>query len=352
MKRTLSFLLAMVMLLGLLSGCRGQDVPTETTLAGSTQSPEEQAVLKVLTIGNSHGLDANQMLYEVFQKEAPEQKVEIAALHIDSCTMEMHANNIRGNLPAYAYYQYENGTVKVTPDMTVQQVLLSEEWDVVVMNQMHHRLGIESKYVASEFKTVADHILENSRIKPQIWFHVPWTSPDDYETYLNPGAPLSLGGTDFARTENWKKNHEDAYGDENGIYKQILFYNAQINCVKKFIVDSTDFLGKSYFSDVLPSTTPIQYAQDVLGLTEAEIYRDYTHLSDYGRLIVAYYWYAKLMGLSSIDKVDVDSIPAGLHQQKSTYPVGPEYTITQKMKDDIVKAVNWTLEHPYELPAQ
>ena len=64
------------------------------------------------------------------------------------------------------------------------------------------------------------------------------------------------------------------------------------------------------------------------------MYRDYTHLSDYGRLLVAYQWYAQLMGLEKIETVKVDALPANLHQDKSMYPAMPDYTNTQEMKEE------------------
>ena len=75
-------------------------------------------------------------------------------------------------------------------------------------------------------------------------------------------------------------------------------------------------------------------------------------MNDYGRLLVGYLWYAQLMGLEKLETVKVDAIPANLHQEKSMYPAMPDYTITQEMKDIIIQSDNWTLAHPYELPAK
>jgi hypothetical protein len=111
-------------------------------------------------------------------------------------------------------------------------------------------------------------------------------------------------------------------------------------------------LGKSYFADIITSGTAIEYAQDILGIPQQELYRDYTHLNDYGRLMVAYLWYAKLMNLNSIDAVNVSQIPGRLHHNTSIYPTMPTLEITEDMKQNIITSVNWTLSNPYQVSAE
>jgi len=97
----------------------------------------------------------------------------------------------------------------------------------------------------------------------------------------------------------------------------------------------------------------VQYAYEGLGRDHEELYRDYTHLNDYGRLMVAYHWYAAIMGIEELTEVNVDAIPVALKRQTSKFPAADadgNYTITEDMKADILKAVNWTLENPYNLP--
>ena len=103
MKRILTLALSVFMLLGALTGCQSAAPAetTETTAPAPTQSPEEQEVLKILTIGNSHSLDATRMLYEVFQKEAPEQKVVLGVLYYSGCNMAQHAKFSAEDAPVY-----------------------------------------------------------------------------------------------------------------------------------------------------------------------------------------------------------------------------------------------------------
>ena len=123
--------------------------------------------------------------------------------------------------------------------------------------------------------------------------------------------------------------------------------------MQKYVVDTTEFLGKDYFEGrIIASATAIQYALDVKGHALPDIYRDYTHLTDYGRLIAAYQWYAEIMGLEEITEVNIDAIPAVLHHKSSLYPAEADnYAITEEMKADLIEAVNWALKNPFALPA-
>lgn len=87
------------------------------------------------------------------------------------------------------------------------------------------------------------------------------------------------------------------------------------------------------------------------------LYRDYTHLSDFGRLIAAYTWYGAIMEEVTgenvtIENVGIDTISSTLHHKNSVYPAADAngvYTVTPQMKTDIMAAANWALEHPFEL---
>lgn len=343
MKRVLALILSAFMLLGMLSGCQSTPSGGETTAATTpapTQSPEEQEVLKVLLIGNSHGGCALTFLPEVFQKEAPNQKVVIARLYYSGCQMYQHADFIKNSKPEYEYHKYVDGIWTMTGSATVKMALQDEQWDIVSLQQMNWNIGDEASYVAEDYMTVINHIYDNVKITPKLYFHAPWSNPDDPKFW----------NSDFFI--DWEANHTRLFPGADGKYEQRKMYDKQMELVQKHLVDSTAFLGKNYFDTIVPTATPIQYAQDVKGQTHDQLYRDYTHLGDFGGLIASYYWYAKLMGLSSIEAVHVDNIPMSLHIDQSKYPTLPDYAITQEMKDILIECVNWALQHPYEVPAK
>ncbi|MBR7122177.1 MAG: DUF4886 domain-containing protein [Oscillospiraceae bacterium] len=107
MKKLLSIIMSLMMVSAMLSGCQKQP---DTTNQTPTQSPEEQAVLKILTIGNSHSIDATWMLGSVFEAEAPDQKLVLGTLYVSGCNISQHADFVRNDKAAYEYFKNTNGT--------------------------------------------------------------------------------------------------------------------------------------------------------------------------------------------------------------------------------------------------
>ncbi len=69
--------------------------------------------------------------------------------------------------------------------------------------------------------------------------------------------------------------------------------------------------------------------------------------------MVAYVSYAQLMGLDSIQTVNVSEIPSVLWAGNThRYPAreSDRSVFAAQMLSEIKEAVNWTLVHPYELP--
>ena len=99
---------------------------------------------------------------------------------------------------------------------------------------------------------------------------------------------------------------------------------------------------------ILYCATPIQYATEVIGVPQVDMYRDYIHLSDYGRLYIAYLWYAQIYGLDKIEAVNVDVIEAHLRQWR--WVSKGDVVLTEQMKQWIIESVNYALEHPKEMP--
>lgn len=331
-----------------------------TEAAGKTDAQlEEDSRLKVLVIGNSHGLDATNLLYEVFQDQAPQQNVLVGALYYDGCNMTQHANFAKGNEAVYSYHknsgQNADHSWDVAKPATILDALQDEQWDIIVMQQMNHRLGMDNSssgnFVAADWQYVIDYVKENQDYMPRLAFHMVWANPDQDE-YWDPASNLSHP---TKTSTTWADTHTANWPGTNGKYDMDLLYSDIIANTQKHLVDTSAFLGENYYEFIIPSGTAVQYALRSLDTvrTQSEIYRDYTHMSDYGRLIAAYLWYAKIMGLSKIDNVGINAIPSVLHHSKSTFPTAESgYAVDDQMKLDIIECVNWALEHPFELPAE
>jgi hypothetical protein len=184
---------------------------------------------------------------------------------------------------------------------------------------------------------------------------VTWANPDDYELFLNDDAPYNIRYiSTYSDPTSWRKNHEKYFPTAEGKYSTDVMYKEVMRLTQKYLIDSTDFLGRDYFDDqyLMNSATPIHYALTVLDREQLDLYRDYTHMSDYGRLICAYQWYAQLMGLEEITEVNMDTIPTTLKHANSKFPVltNGVYPVTQDMKDDLIESVNWALKNPWTMP--
>lgn len=332
--------------------------------------------LKILIVGNSHGIDSMNLLYEVFRNEAPDKNIVLGRLYYSGCSIRKHAQ--LDSIYQYTkindeIYQAGNGWKMMCTNVNMQYGLQDEQWDLVVMQEMNRQAGnadagtilgsFYQSFNKANYMTVINHIKENVGPDTKLAWNMTWANPNEPQ-YYEAGNPLTIGGTSenekkISSTIAWGKDHAMLYPPTaktpvGRAFDQHYMYQCIVNCVQKYIVDSTEFLGEKHFDMVFPSATAVQYAQEVQGLTQAQIYRDYTHVSDYSRLMVAYLWYAKLMGLNSIDAVNIDTIPAVFGgEKKSCYPLRDAAgvgAIDAAMQQRIKEAVNWALAHPYELP--
>lgn len=306
----------------------------------------EEGILKVLILGNSHSLDATNLLYEVFHTEAPEQKLVLGALYYSGSNIQQHKNFLTGNKQVYTYHK-NDGTQPnrtwVVKDATCLDALQDEQWDMIFMQAT----GASPDLFNNDWQVVADYLMNHQDIAPKLALHYSWACPDDYELYLNDDAPYKHPTI----PTSWRTRLERLYGVD-GKYSQSNMYQLGVAALKEHLIDSTEITGRA-FDLVIPTCTTVQYAYAVLGRDHEELYRDYTHLNDYGRLMVAYNWYAAIMGIEELTEVNLDAIPAALKHRNSQFPAadaGGNYIVTEDMKADILEAVNWTLKNPYSLP--
>ena len=317
--------------------------------------PSQDGVLKVLVIGNSHGLDATNLLYEVFEDQGyDEQELILGALYYSGCNMTQHATFMSKGQAVYSYYENDgsnaDGSWNVQENVVADVALEAHQWDIVVLQQMNHRAAYDSTestfYNAADFKTVIDYVQAKQNGVPKFGWHMVWTNPDGEEY---------LGGDYSHPTDpgNWTATHAQWFPNAEGNFDQSVMYEKIVACTQEYIEGDESFLGSDVFDFVIPSATAVEYAQDVLGLTQAQVYRDYTHMNDYGRLIAAYTWYAKILELEQIPAVGIDAIPEVLHHSNSEYPTADSgYAVTDDMKKLIRNAVNYALDNPYELPSE
>ena len=290
---------------------------------------EEEETLKILSIGQSHSQDSVWLVQEVLQTERPDEKFFVAEC-IKSVTMVDHVKNAKEDASIYTYYTNTEGAWVEHENWSIRQALLDQRWDIVIINESSRLLGLESTMKKGLVNEMVDYIHNTLNYDPQLMYNWTWTTPTDqyfHSDTIDPQPPATFWNT---FTKDYQANRE-------------VHYNSMLAMLEKYVEPIEGIDG------ILYSATPIQYATEVMGVSQIDMYRDYIHLSDYGRLYIAYLWYAQFYGLDSIEEVNVDVIEAHLRQWR--WVSKGDVVLTEQMKAWIVEAVNYTLQHPKEMPA-
>ena len=351
-----------------------------------TQSKNTEAVtpLRVLVLGNSHGLDATRMLRQVFYKEVPNKPVVIGALYYAGAMVSEHNTFITNNSASYEYHKndgtQDNSAWVIQKNVTYKTALQDEPWDIILMQQMNTDAGAlvscidgtSLLYKQATWENVAKTLLTQGQTTPILGYHMVWANPDG-DDYMSSTGKLNIANTTGGNYDNWVKKHTSYYQiDGDGVFHQKVMYEKITDYTKTYIVNNKyvntatnkvvngKWMYNDYFAHpyIMASGTAIQYAQTNLdtNYTQAQIYRDYTHMSDYGRLICAYQWFAQLMGIDQLTEIHMDSISAELHSTAdlSTFPekVNGAYPVSEQMKADLIESVNWALANPFGLPEE
>lgn len=328
MKKFFAFLLSLLLTVSLMA-CGGESPATEPTEAPKpTESPEEAKVLKILTIGNSHSYDATQLLYEVFQDQAPEQEVIIGTLYYSGCSIAQHVSFAQTNQPVYELSVNSTGTWDRMPDMTMERALRFQAWDIVVIQEAS--AGNENVFKNDNRQKLVDYVNKNLSHPHTFVWNMDIVCPND-ETFYAPTYDPQPPAT-------WRDKQTAIHGfDPVNDLRQ-----SQANVVKYILPDET-------YTNYIPSGTVVMYAYLVDGWTQPELYRDYIHVTDFGRLLVSYMWYAQLTG-QPLTEINLDSIDASLRHRRAI-ALG-DMEVTQEMKQTIINAVNHCLENPWTVPGE
>ena len=293
----------------------------------------EEKTIRILTIGNSHGNDANWQLRYVFQQEDPSRRVVVGFLYYSGCSIERHVKYAQNNSPEYSYYKNEYGTLEKKSNATMLDALQDEPWDIVLLQEMNKPAGKEASFQNNNIDKLIDYVKANTTSDPKIGWHMVWTNPVTAQYWDEATRPTLL-------PDGWVEDYTRDYNLD-----QKYMYNLMTANVEKYVL-TNDRIDPNY---VFTSGTAVQYANDVLGYTDQDLYRDYTHISDFSRLMVSYLWYCKLTGttLNSIEDIDIDVVPKALRQTRFQ---AEDLIVTDRMKETIMKAVNHTLENPLSVP--
>ena len=225
--------------------------------------------LRILSIGNSFSIDAQEWLYGIAQ-DGGFDNIVLGNLYIGGCSLATHSSNADNNSAAYTYYKNTTGSWTNTTGQTMLHGITDEYWDYITLQQASGSSGYQSTY---------DTYLENL---------IGYVNANK----LNPDAQLLWHMT-------WA--YDEAYASTSSYESQQAMYDMIIAAVKAKIVPNSNF------SMIIPSGTAVQNART--SYIGDNFNRDGFHLDyTYGRYLAGLTWFHKITGLP-ID--DIDYIPNG-----------------------------------------
>ena len=317
MKRFFSLCLCAILLLGMLPACGNtQDSAETTTTPAPTESPEEAEVLKIMILGSSRSINAFQFLWNAFNDQMPDQKVVLGVMYYSGCSISEHVNFVANNQAVYRYYYNDSGKWITTDDVTMDVGLADQAWDVIFLQAGDGDTANNMNETGRKY--LVDYVNSIVETPHTFWWHSTWFNSIDPDLYAD-------------------NKKAEVYSVD-----QVAQLTATNEAAKKHVLDDPMFAGH------ITSGTPMMYALKKEGLVDKDLFRDHTHLSDYGYLLVAYAFYAQFAG-KAVTEINIDSIPAHL-RHKSTQDQG-DLQITQEMKELIIRTVDYTLNNPWAVPS-
>jgi len=208
--------------------------------------------MRVLAIGNSFSQDASRYLHQIARADG--EKLEIVNLYIGGCPLEKHYRNMLSGKPAYDL-QF-NGQSTGFP-ISIDDALLSREWDVVTLQQASH------------------HSFDKDSYDPYI------SELADYVRQCQPKAKLLIHQT-------W------AYEEGSQRLLEVAKYDTTANMFRD-IKTAYEAAAKTIEADgLIPSG---QLFMDLLGKGIPKVQRDTFHASyGLGRYALGLLWYRMLTG--------------------------------------------------------
>lgn len=332
LKKILTMLLAVLMILGMFSACGGngntETQPETTEAAEPTQPGEEGKTLKILTLGHSLAVDCGHMLNRIAAAEGYEE-LKIGTLYYSGCPLPRHVQFLTDNSPEYNLYissaKTPNMIPEITNDVTMEYALRLDYWDIIIMQGGVFEIAEDKTYTNGNIQTIQKYVQENCQ-NPNVQFawHMAWAPPVDNS--LRDQYPYPDNNTYYS-------SYIPYSDDRTTLYQQI------VKCVEKNIVtDET-------FQFVIPTGTAMENALSSY-LEEKDIHRDYVHASDLARVMNSYLWFCKLTGVEELTEVKMDTIPVGFFKSTQGFE---DRVLTDAEKAIILESVNNALKTPFAM---
>ncbi len=280
------------------------------------KQPEDDGVLKIIILGSSRSVNTFQLLYQAFKDQLPDQEFVMGVMYYSGCSMTMHERFIKNDEAVYHYYRNDGGNWVITPGMKMSQGLLAENWDVVLLQagtgDLDNNMQLETRKFLKSY--VDEHVIDPY----ELWWHSTWFNSTDPDLYKPPKT-----------------------ADDAAKVDQVAQLTETNEAAVKYVLNDPMFQGH------ITSGTPMLYALKGLGLQDKDLFRDHTHLSDFGCLLVAYSFYAQYTG-NPVTKINLDKIPVSLRHVE--YQHLGDMEVTEEMKQIIIDTVDYTMNNLWSVP--
>ena len=359
MKKFLALILALALCLGLCA-CGGNTAAEDTQPTEPEEiKVEDDGIMKILLICSSLGVDSSFMFPDVCRNEGMENLVMGFLYHSGSCVAQ-HVEYAKKNAREFAYYEYDISTQQewlradcngnFTPcqagaandiyieDGSIAQTLefgiKRHDWDLVILQGSASESAgrqADSWYksrnlpvnLPSYIDELKDYVLATDAEPgsvPQFAWNMVWSSPKDPAARKDSVNLMLL--TEFEDSE-------------------YVYYKAISKNLQEVILPAEDFVH------VFPNGTTIQNLKSTK-LASNEIHRDYSHITDFGRLAAAYTWYCTLTGTDIAD-CKIPPMNYRVLLDKLAYNTGKDMELTEEYRAILVEAVGNAVKNPYDI---
>jgi len=342
-KKMLLFGLCPMIVMGALTGCKAAlltatdpltdsvsdtAAPTETS---EEESSKEEKSLKILTLGSSSTVDACHLLNQILATEGTGdyEEVIVGTLYYSGCKLSQHVQFLSQNSPKYSLYLSSSATPnsppKITKNMTMEMALKLKYWDVILLQASGGELD-EDQFLTNGNVRIIQNYVNKKKTNPSAYFGwhftcIPPTDPELMDSY--PYSP------------NPYRTKYELYN-----FDRVACFQARAERIRRYVFTNETIPLK------ICSITAVMNACTSY-LEEKDLYRDYTHSSDLGRVMTSYVWYCRLMGKERLEEIRLDAIPKQF--LKSTQDKTKDRILTEEEKAIILESVNNALAHPLEV---
>ena len=151
-------------------------ISEDTTLYAKWKATNDYSQsFKILSIGNSFSEDAHRYLYEIAKSYGiPSENIVIANMYIGGAPLSTHVSNMTSNAFVYEYQLYKRDQFTRTSNISLQQAIAVEDWDVVTFQQVSNNSGLPETYsnYVNQLISFVDQYATNPNV--EMMWHMTW----------------------------------------------------------------------------------------------------------------------------------------------------------------------------------